>query len=115
MLSILERTNGAQVEQFLKQIMIGHNLHLEPGFYSAINKGIFVYANDYTVPKHFTALLTQPISDEIDESENNNELKLAVQNKWTLVKPVEVDLDKINFFDILWIVDRREYHCKAPY
>ena len=42
MLSILGCQNGAQVDQYLKQVLIGHNIKLEPCFCSAINKGIFV-------------------------------------------------------------------------
>ena len=66
MLSILGCQNGAQVDQYLKQVVIGHNIQLEPGFCSAINKGIFVPADDATTPKHFTSFLTPPISKEDD-------------------------------------------------
>ena len=83
MLAILGCQNGAQVEQYLKQVMTGHNLHLEPGFCSAINKGIFVHADDTTAPKHFSCFLTPPISDDEQTSENNDLLKLAVQTKYT--------------------------------
>ena len=62
--------------------MIGHNIQLEPGFCSAINKGIFVHADDATTPKHFTSFLTPPISEEDNRWENKDLLKLAVQTKF---------------------------------
>lgn len=64
-------------------MIIGHSLHLEPGFCSAINKGIFVHADDATAPKHFTSFLTPPISEEDDKWENKDLLKLAVQTKFS--------------------------------
>ena len=41
MMSILGCQNGAQVDQFLRQSMADHNMRLEPGRCTAINKGIF--------------------------------------------------------------------------
>ena len=82
LLSIIGCQNGAQVDQYLKQVMTGHNIQLEPGFCSAINKGIFVHADDATTPKHFTGFLTPPISEEDDRWENKDLLKLAVQTKF---------------------------------
>ena len=83
MLAILGCQNGAQVEQYLKQVMMGHNIHLEPGLCSAINKGIFVHTDDMTAPKHFTYFLTLPINDDEETLENNDLLKLAVQTKYS--------------------------------
>ena len=53
MLAILGCQNGAQVEQYLKQVLVGHNVSIEPGLCSAINKGIFVHADDGSMPRHF--------------------------------------------------------------
>ena len=64
MLSILGCQNGVRVDQYLKQVMVGHNIQLEPGLCSSINKGIFVHADDTTAPKHFTSFLTPPINDD---------------------------------------------------
>ena len=83
MLSILGCSNGAQVDQYLKQVMVGHNVRLEPGLCSALNKGILIHADDTTAPKHFTPFLTPPISDDEDVAENNDLLKLAVQTKYS--------------------------------
>ena len=82
MLSVLGCSNGAQVEQYLKQCMPSNNMMLEPGFCSAINKGIFVHSDDSSSPKHFTPFLTPPVSDHHDLVENGDLLKLAVQDKF---------------------------------
>jgi len=82
MLSILGCQNGAQVEQFLRQSMQGHNMCLEPGFCTALNKGMFVCPDDVDTPKNFTAFLTPPVNDDEDAEENANLLKLAVQEKY---------------------------------
>ena len=42
MAAILGYQNGAQVDQFLRQSMSTYNMRLEPGFCTAINKGILV-------------------------------------------------------------------------
>ena len=83
MLSILGCSNGAQVDQYLKQVMVGHNVKLKPGLCSALNKGILIHADDTTSPKHFTPFLTPPISDDKEVADNNNLLKLAVQTKYS--------------------------------
>ena len=82
MLSTLGCQNGAQVDQYLRQSMAGHNLHLEPGLCSAINKGIFAHPDDMSTPRNFAAFLTPPINDDDDIMENSNLLKLAVQDKY---------------------------------
>ena len=82
MLSILGCTNGAQVEQFLKQIMVGYNVSFEPGLCSAINKGIFVHSDNSSSPKNFSPFLTPPVNDDARANEHNNILKLAVQTKY---------------------------------
>ena len=82
MLSILGCQNGAQVDQYLRQSMSGHNMQIEPGLCSAINKGIIVHPDDASTPKKFTAFLTPPINDDADVIENGNLLKLAVQDKY---------------------------------
>lgn len=83
MISILGCSNGAQVDQYLKQVMVGHNVKLEPGLCSALNKGILIHADDTTSPKHFTPFLTPPISDDKEVAEKNNLLKLAVQTNYS--------------------------------
>ena len=83
MLSILGCQNGAQVDQYLKQSMVGHNISPEPGLCSAINKGILVHADDGSAPKNFTAFLVPPVSDDDDLEENTNLLRLAVQDKFS--------------------------------
>lgn len=77
--------------------MVGRNIHLEPGFYLAINKGIFVHANDTAAPKNSTCFLTPPISDDEKTSENNDPLKLAVQTKYnatdvTLLTKIQIQI-----------------------
>ena len=44
MLSILGFQNGAQVEQYLRQVMVRYSIHLEPGLYLVLNKGITVHS-----------------------------------------------------------------------
>ena len=51
MLSILGCQNGAQVDQYLRQSMSGHNMQIEPGLCSAINKGIIVHPDDASTLK----------------------------------------------------------------
>ena len=83
LLSILGCSNGAQVEQYVKQLLTDFNVHVEPGLCSAINKGIFVHADDGTMPRHFTGFLTPPISDEEDKVQNSDLLRVAVQTKFS--------------------------------
>ena len=64
MLAILGCQNGAQVDQYLKQVMIGHNVSFEPGLCSALNKGLIVHADDGTLPKNFSCFLTPPMKDD---------------------------------------------------
>ena len=54
-----------------------HNVHPGSGLFLAIDKRIFVYADNATAPKHFTNLLTPLISDDDDAVENNDMLKSA--------------------------------------
>ena len=83
MLVILGCQNGAQVDQYLKQVMAGYNVSFEPGLCSAINKGIMVHADDGSLPKNYSCFLTPPMKDDIDVEESNAILKLAVQSKYT--------------------------------
>ena len=82
MLSILGCQNGAQVDQFLKQSMQGYNMSLEPGFCTALNKGMIVCPDDVGTPTKFTAFLTPPVNDDDEDKDNENLLKLAVQEKY---------------------------------
>jgi hypothetical protein len=82
MLSILGWQNGAQVDQFLRQSMTGHNMSLETGFCSALNKGILVCPDDTQAPKNFSPFLTPPVRDNTEEEEKSNLLKLAIQEKF---------------------------------
>ena len=67
----------------MKQLLAEHNIHVEPGLCSAINKGTFVHRDDGTTPRHFTCFLTPPISDEEDKIYNSDLLKLVVQTKYS--------------------------------
>jgi len=95
MLSILDYQNRAQVSQYLKQAMSGHNICLEPGLCSEIDKGIFVHADNTSAPR--MPFLTTPINDDEDVTENNNLLKLAVQtmlseNNVVLLTKMEIEI-----------------------
>ena len=83
MLAILGCQNGAQVDQYLKQVMVGHNVSFELGLCSALNKGLMVHADDGSLPKNFPCFLTPPMKDDEGEAECNSILKLAVQSKYT--------------------------------
>ena len=83
MLSILGCQNGAQVDQYLRQSMAGHNINPEPGLCSALNKGILVHAEDGTTPRNFTPFLVPPVSDTDEVHEKSNLLRLAVQDKFS--------------------------------
>ena len=82
MLSILGCQNGAQVDQYLRACMPGFNMSLEPGFCTALNKGMLVCPDDVSIPKNFTPFLTPPVNDDDDAEDNANLLKLAVQEKY---------------------------------
>ena len=82
MLSILGCQNGAQVEQLLRQSMGEHNMRLEPGLCTALNKGIFASPNDAGTPRNFTPFFTPPIENFMEEEENSHLLKLAIQEKF---------------------------------
>ena len=82
MLSILGCQNGAQVDQYLRQSMQGFNMSLEPGFCTALNKGMLVCPDDTSTPMNFTSFLTPPVNNDEDEEDNANLLKLAVQEKY---------------------------------
>ena len=58
MLSIIGCQNGAQVEQFLRQLMQDHNISLEPSFCTALNKDMLVCPDDSGCPKNFKPFLT---------------------------------------------------------
>ena len=60
MLSITGCQNGAQVEQFLRQSMQDHNMSLEPGFCTVLNKGILIYPDESCCPKNFTPFHIPP-------------------------------------------------------
>ena len=79
-MSILGCQNGAQVEQFLRQSMEEHNMNLEPGLCTAINKGIFVCPEAGT-PRNFTPFFIPPVGDDEEEEENSHLLKMAMQEK----------------------------------
>ena len=66
MLAILGCLNGPQVDQYFRQSMQSHNMTLEPGLYTALNKGILVSSDDSSMPKSFTILLTPPVKDHKD-------------------------------------------------
>ena len=83
MLSILGCSNGVQVDQYLKQVMVGYNVKLEPVLCSALSKGIFIHADDTTFFKHFTPFITLSITDGEKITENNDLLKLVVQKTYS--------------------------------
>ena len=78
--SILGCSNGAQVEQYLRQSMRKHNMVLEPGICTALNKGILACGGD--VPKNFTPFLLPPAKDNDTHETSSDLLKLAVQEKF---------------------------------
>jgi len=82
MLSVLSSQNGAQVEQYLRQIMPGHNMQFTTGFCTALNKGILTCPDDASTLKNFTPIITPPVNDDADVEENANLLKMAVQDKF---------------------------------
>jgi hypothetical protein len=82
MFSILGCQNGAQVNQYLKQAMPGHNVRFEPGFCTALNKGMFICPDGTGPPSNFTPFLMPPMADDDDEEQNAYLLKLAVQEKY---------------------------------
>ena len=82
MYSILGCQNGAQVNQYLKQAMPSHNVSFEPGFCTALNKGMFLSPDGVGTPSNFTPFLMPPTADDDDEEQNANLLKLAVQEKY---------------------------------
>ena len=82
MLSILGCQNGAQVDQFLKQLIQGYNMSLEPSFCTALNKGMIVCPDDVDTCTNFTAFFTPPVNDDDENEDNANLLKLAVQEKY---------------------------------
>ena len=69
--------NGAQVEQYLRQTMPGHNMQFATGFCTALNKGILTCPGDASTPKNFTPFLTPPVDDDIDGEENAILLKMT--------------------------------------
>lgn len=83
MLSILGCSNGAQVDQYLKQVMVGYNVKVELGLYSTLNKGIFIHADDTSTPRNFTPFQTPPVSDDKEIAENNDLLKFVVLTNYS--------------------------------
>ena len=79
MLSILGCQNGAQVDQYLRACMSGYNMSLEPGFCTALNKGMLVCPDDVSTPTNLTPFVTPPVNDDDDADDNANLLKLAVK------------------------------------
>ena len=59
MLSILGCSNGAQVEQFLRQSTRKNNVAFERGICTALNKGILACGDQ--MPKNFTPFLVPPV------------------------------------------------------
>ena len=95
MLSILGCANGAQLEQFLRQSMRKHNIALEPGICTALNKGILTCGDE--MPKNFTPFLVPPKKDLEIQGKNTDILKLAVQEKFdqkdlTMLTKMEVTI-----------------------
>ena len=82
MYSILGCQNGAQVNQYLKQAMPGHNVSFEPGLCTALNKGMFICPDGVGSPSNFTPFLMPPTTDDEDDEQNAHLLKLAVQEKY---------------------------------
>ena len=56
-MSILGCQHGPQMEQLLRQVMNEHNMCLEPGLCTALNKGIFTCLNDAGTSKKITLSL----------------------------------------------------------
>ena len=56
-------------------------MSLEPGFCTALNKGILVFPDDASTSKKFTVFLPPPVNDDDEEEENANLLKMAIQEK----------------------------------
>ena len=61
--------------------MPGNNVSFEPGFYTALNKGMFICPDGVGPPSNFTPFLMPPMADDGNEEQNANLLKLAVQEK----------------------------------
>ena len=62
--------------------MTGFNVSFEPGFCTALNKGMLVCPDDTMTPRNFTTFLTPPMKDIEEKEQNANLLKLAVQDKY---------------------------------
>ena len=58
-------------------MMVGHNLSLESGLCSAINKGKFVHADDTSTPKHFSCFLSPPMKDVKNMPDKNAPMRLG--------------------------------------
>ena len=57
-------------------------MSLEPGFCTALNKGILASPDDASTLKNFTPFLTPPVENDGEDEKNTNLLKLAVQEKF---------------------------------
>lgn len=56
-------------------------MSLEPGFCTALNKGMIVCPDDVGTPINFTVFLNPPVNDDDENEDNANLLKSAVQEK----------------------------------
>ena len=77
------------------QSMSDYNMKLEPGLYSALNKGIFVCPDDTSAPKNFTPFFTPQVSDDDDVEDNANLVKLTIQQKYDsqdIIKLTKMDV-----------------------
>ena len=62
--------------------MPGYNVSFEPGFYTALNKGMFICPDGVGPPSNFTPFLMIPMAGDNDEEQNANIIKHAVQEKY---------------------------------
>ena len=63
--AIIGCQNGVQVDQFLHQAMPGFNVNFEPGFCTALHRGMLVSPNDTGTPRNMTAFSEPPQSDTV--------------------------------------------------
>ena len=78
-------------------MLIDHNVNFEPGLCSAINKGVFVHADDTSLPKHFSCFFTPPMKRDESVAKNSAILRLAIQAKYseddiTLLTKVQITI-----------------------
>ena len=82
MLFITVFQNGVQIKQYLRTCMPCHNMSLKHGFCTVLNKGMHVCHDDVDTPNKSIAFLIPPVNDDEDADDNENLLKLAVQEKY---------------------------------